>query len=112
MTNSMLSSGSTANSSRDGRKIRSNTHSGLVGSEAPTSNSIASLENRESSDVVIVLGMHRRGTSAVAGTLVKLGGGSPKHLMVANAGNARGYFESVAFMQFHDELLASAGSRW
>src|SRR5271169_3341551 len=112
MTNSMLSSGSTANSSRDARKIRSNTHSGPAGSEAPTSNSIASLENRESSDVVIVLGMHRSGTSAVAGTLVKLGGGSPKHLMVANAGNARGYFESVAFMQFHDELLASAGSRW
>ena len=71
-----------------------------------------SLENRESSDVVIVLGMHRSGTSAVAGTLVKLGGGPPKHLMVANPGNARGYFESVAFMHFHDELLASAGSRW
>ena len=56
--------------------------------------------------------MHRSGTSAVAGTLVKLGGGPPKHLMVANPGNARGYFESVAFMHFHDELLASAGSRW
>src|SRR5271163_4367059 len=112
MTNSMLPSRYTANSSRDGRKIQGNTPSGLVGPEAPASNSIASLENRESSDVVIVLGMHRSGTSAVAGTLVKLGGGSPKHFMVANAGNSRGYFESVAFMQFHDELLASAGSRW
>src|SRR5271156_3030448 len=112
MTNSMLSSGSTANSSREGRKIPGNTPSGLAGPEAPASNSIARLENRESSDVVIVLGMHRSGTSAVAGTLVKLGGGSPKHLMVANPGNARGFFESVAFMHFHDELLASAGSRW
>src|SRR5277367_421535 len=112
MTNSMLPSSYTANSSRDGRKIQGNTPSGLVGPEAPASNSIASLANRESSDVVIVLGMHRSGTSAVAGTLVKLGGGSPKHLMVANPGNARGFFESVAFMHFHDELLASAGSRW
>jgi len=112
MTNSILPTRCTANSSRDGRKIQSNTPSGLIGPEAPASNSIASLENRESSDVVIVLGMHRSGTSAVAGTLVKLGGGPPKHLMVANPGNARGYFESVAFMHFHDELLASAGSRW
>ena len=112
MANSMLPSRRTANSSRDGRKIQGNTPSGLVGPEAPASNSMASLENRVSSDVVIVLGMHRSGTSAVAGTLVKLGGGPPKHLMVANPGNARGYFESVAFMHFHDELLASAGSRW
>ena len=108
----MLPSRRTANSSRDGRKIQGNTPSGLVGPQAPASISIASLENRDSADVVIVLGMHRSGTSAVAGTLVKLGGGSPKHLMVANAGNARGYFESVAFMHFHDELLASAGSHW
>src|SRR5271167_4758434 len=112
MANSMLPSRYTANSSRDGRKIQGNTPSRLVGPEAPASNSIASLENRESSDVVIVLGMHRSGTSAVAGTLVKLGGGSPKHLMVADTGNARGYFESVAFMHLHDELLASAGTHW
>ena len=108
----MLPSRHTADSGRDGKINRGNTPSGLVGPEAPASNSIASLANRESSDVVIVLGMHRSGTSAVAGTLVKLGGGPPKHLMVANPGNARGYFESVAFMHFHDELLASAGSRW
>src|SRR5271167_3569026 len=56
--------------------------------------------------------MHRSGTSAVAGTLTKLGARAPKRLMTANSGNALGYFESVAFMQFHDELLASAGSEW
>ncbi|MGD1037209.1 MAG: hypothetical protein ABR878_08425 [Roseiarcus sp.] len=64
------------------------------------------------SDVVMVLGMHRSGTSAVAGALTKLGGGLPKHLMAANPSNARGFFESVAFMNFHDELLESAGSNW
>ncbi|MGD0639111.1 MAG: hypothetical protein ABSC22_00060 [Roseiarcus sp.] len=63
-------------------------------------------------DVVLVLGMHRSGTSSVAGALTKLGGGMPKHLMAADQGNARGYFESVAFMRFHDELLESAGSNW
>ena len=64
------------------------------------------------SDVVLVLGMHRSGTSAVAGALTKLGGGLPKHLMAAHPSNVRGFFESVAFMNFHDELLESAGSNW
>ena len=63
-------------------------------------------------DVVLVLGMHRSGTSAVAGALTKLGGGLPKHLMPATPGNVRGYFESVALMGFHEELLESAGSEW
>ncbi|WOJ89493.1 hypothetical protein RZS28_17130 [Methylocapsa polymorpha] len=63
-------------------------------------------------DVVVVLGMHRSGTSSVAGALTKLGGAEPAHLMAANSGNARGYFESIPFMHFHDELLASAGSYW
>ncbi len=64
------------------------------------------------SNVVIVLGMHRSGTSAVAGALTKLGGAVPTHCMAENAGNPRGYFESVAFMHFHEDLLASAGSSW
>ena len=50
-------------------------------------------ENKKLSDVFMVLGMHRSGTSAVAGVLTKLGGGLPKHLMAANWGNERGYFE-------------------
>jgi len=68
--------------------------------------------DKKMTDVVLVLGMHRSGTSSVAGALTKLGGGMPKHLMAADQGNARGYFESVAFMRFHDELLESAGSNW
>jgi hypothetical protein len=64
------------------------------------------------SDVVLVLGMHRSGTSAVTGVLTKLGADKPKHLMPANPQNERGFFESVPFMEFHDELLASAGTRW
>ncbi|MGA7386138.1 MAG: hypothetical protein WBW81_16015 [Methylocella sp.] len=63
-------------------------------------------------NVILVLGMHRSGTSAAAGFLVKLGGGQPKTLMPAEGTNERGYFESSALMTFHDELLASAGSSW
>jgi hypothetical protein len=71
-----------------------------------------SVKNRESSEVVVVLGMHRSGTSAVAGTLVKLGGASPKHLMGADEDNARGHFESAVLTAFSEALLASAGSNW
>jgi hypothetical protein len=63
-------------------------------------------------NVILVLGMHRGGTSAAAGFFVKLGGAQPKTLMPAEGGNERGYFESQALMTFHDELLASAGSSW
>jgi hypothetical protein len=63
-------------------------------------------------NVILVLGMHRGGTSASAGFLVKLGGAQPKTLMSADDGNERGYFESQALMTFHDDLLASAGSSW
>lgn len=61
---------------------------------------------------LVVLGMHRSGTSSVAGVLVKLGASAPKTLMPANPSNEHGFFESVAMMQVNDEILASAGSSW
>ena len=61
-------------------------------------------------DALLVLGMHRGGTSAVAGALTKLGGKAPNTLMPADAFNTRGYFKCVTLYHFHDELLASAGS--
>ena len=39
--------------------------------------------------VVVVLGMHRSGTSSTAGTLVRLGCGAPQHLMAPNVDNER-----------------------
>ena len=63
-------------------------------------------------DAVLVLGMHRSGTSAVAGVLMKLGGAAPQTPMGPNAWNEKGHFESNKVMAFHDELLASAGSTW
>jgi hypothetical protein len=61
---------------------------------------------------LLVLGMHRGGTSSVAGVLGLLGGVPPKTLMAADAGNERGYFESMPLYHLHDELLTSAGSVW
>ena len=60
----------------------------------------------------VVLGMHRSGTSSIAGTLVKLGASAPKTRLPARQDNETGFFESAVFMQLNDEILASAGSKW
>lgn len=61
---------------------------------------------------VLVLGMHRSGTSAVAGLISMLGVGLPEDLIEAQADNQKGFFESSTIMLAHERLLASAGSSW
>ena len=61
---------------------------------------------------ILVLGMHRSGTSAVCGAINLLGVSAPKTLMPAHANNPRGYWESYPLFLANDELLASAGSAW
>jgi hypothetical protein len=61
---------------------------------------------------ILVLGMHRSGTSAVGGVISALGVAGPKTLMSPNRYNSRGHFESTPLTAAHDELLASTGSRW
>ncbi|MEJ0095230.1 MAG: hypothetical protein WDN46_18045 [Methylocella sp.] len=61
---------------------------------------------------ILVLGMHRSGTSAVAGVMAQLGIAAPLTLMPATSDNERGYWESLRLAALHDELLASAGGKW
>jgi hypothetical protein len=62
--------------------------------------------------LVVVLGMHRSGTSSTAGTLVRLGCGAPQHLMAPNADNERGFWESRVIVDLNDAILAAGGSDW
>ena len=62
--------------------------------------------------LVVVLGMHRSGTSSAAGALVRLGAAAPEHLIAPNAGNERGYWESRIIVDLNDAILAAAGSDW
>lgn len=62
--------------------------------------------------VILVLGMHRSGTSATAGLISKLGVGLPDNLQPAQAENERGFFESTVIGQAHDKLLAANGAGW
>jgi hypothetical protein len=61
---------------------------------------------------VVVLGMHRSGTSALTRVINLLGADLPSSLMPANVANEAGFFESNDLMIVHDELLSSAGSNW
>src|SRR5215211_5490090 len=61
---------------------------------------------------ILILGMHRSGTSALGGAVNLLGAAAPKTLMPANAYNLQGYWESAPLVAAHDEMLASAESSW
>ena len=61
---------------------------------------------------ILVLGMHRSGTSALSGVACSLGASAPNNLLPANFANPNGYWESLPLVQTHSELLASADSSW
>ncbi len=61
---------------------------------------------------IVVLGMHRSGTSSVTGALAMLGAAPPRTLMAPAEDNPRGFWESVVLAEFNDRLLAAGGSRW
>lgn len=61
---------------------------------------------------VLVLGMHRSGTSAMTRVLNLLGCALPEDLLGPGDGNAQGHWESQKAVALNDEILASAGSTW
>ena len=62
---------------------------------------------------IIVAGMHRSGTSAVARVLSLLGAELPRHLMEpAASDNELGFWESRPITQAHEKLLDSLGVAW
>ena len=61
---------------------------------------------------ILVLGMHRAGTSCVTRLLSLLGADLPATLIGASQHNQSGYWESRAVREFNDRLLTSAGSHW
>ena len=65
------------------------------------------------SSKLLILGMHRSGTSMVGALVSKFGvnqlGNRP---MSAAADNPNGFFEDIGITQFNDELLESMESAW
>lgn len=63
-------------------------------------------------NIIVVLGMHRSGTSALAGLLAASGAQCGQPLLPANDGNPRGYWELAPFVALNDRLLDCLHRVW
>src|ERR1051325_5156798 len=63
-------------------------------------------------EAVCILGMHRSGTSALAGVLNRLGVGLGDQPMPTGFDNVRGFWEHIELVGVHQQLLAALGSDW
>jgi len=62
--------------------------------------------------VILILGMHRSGTSALTRVVSLMGAALPKSILGKNQSNLRGHWESEALIKSHEALLAQYGSDW
>jgi hypothetical protein len=62
--------------------------------------------------LVVVLGMHRSGTSAMSGSLRALGVEMGDSLLAPNDYNPRGYWEDLNLYDLNEQLLAALSHRW
>jgi hypothetical protein len=67
---------------------------------------------QESRKALLVLGMHRSGTSALAGLFAHLGARAPESLLETTEWNPKGYWESEKIKHFNDRVLAHVGGSW
>ena len=61
---------------------------------------------------ILVLGMHRSGTSALSGTLNILGAYLGLHVALPAPDNPKGFFENVQMTALNDTLLMAYGNGW
>jgi predicted O-methyltransferase YrrM len=62
--------------------------------------------------IMLVLGMHRSGTSALSGLLCEQGFSPPAQPAAADANNPTGYWEPTEICSFHNSLLEHLQSSW
>jgi O-antigen biosynthesis protein len=61
---------------------------------------------------IVIAGMHRSGTSLVSSLLQSAGVNIGEQLLGPNTCNPHGYFEDVAFLEFHERLLRERGQTY
>lgn len=66
----------------------------------------------ESKRLIVVLGMHRSGSSAITKGIEVMGVNLGSHLMSADANNEKGYFEDIELNQINTEILEASGHSW
>ena len=70
------------------------------------------MKAKAGSTALVVLGMHRSGTSAAAGMLANLGVDLGGAHVPADRSNRKGYFENRRVVEAHDRILSSAPLAW
>lgn len=63
--------------------------------------------NMEHKKIIVVLGMHRSGTSALTRALIALGANAGDNLLPARADNPKGFWEDKDFVLMNERILAS-----
>jgi len=63
-------------------------------------------------EVVLVLGMHRSGTSFVSRFISTLGYNLGDHVMLPSFDNPYGFYENQRVVSFNDKVLKKCRSRW
>ncbi|TFE68016.1 glycosyltransferase [Methylacidiphilum caldifontis] len=69
-------------------------------------------ETKNGRRIIIVLGMHRSGTSAVTRSLVELGLSVGERILEPQPDNPTGFWEDKDIMEINEEILAVSGSYW
>lgn len=69
-------------------------------------------ETTQSNRAVVVLGMHRSGTSVITRSLEACGVYLGNRLIPAGEDNEKGFFEDAEVIRLNEELLAELGSAW
>jgi len=72
----------------------------------------ARTKNKIASHLVFILGMHRSGTSALAGMLAEAGFAAPSDLMPATTANPKGYWESLSIIRRNEDFIIEMESHW
>ncbi len=70
------------------------------------------LRGATTQEVVVVLGMHRSGTSLCMSLLQALGVRLDRDLIPGDANNEAGYFESREVIELNEDILRTAGATW
>ena len=70
------------------------------------------VKNQPQKTCIIILGMHRSGTSALTRLVNICGASLPNTLLNATKGNKTGHWESQKIVDMHDQFLSKVGSSW
>ncbi|WP_148293707.1 hypothetical protein [Azospirillum sp. B4] len=79
---------------------------------APLSSVAPGSEQSSGHRLIVLLGMHRSGTSALTRGLLALGVDLGDQLMPATGDNAKGYWEDTEVVALNDRLLSRFGHSW